>query len=113
MTFDYFYKRVLQFFVIVFLAATMNFFFPRLSGQDPVLQKVLTLQTQGATISSAEAEAMIEAYSKKFGLDQPLWRQYQPNRQFCRDGTQCAAPQAKVAERRHLQQIRRTCGPCR
>ena len=76
MTFDYFYKRVLQFFVIVFLAATMNFFFPRLSGQDPVLQKILTLQTQGATISGAEADAMVEAYSKKFGLDQPLWRQY-------------------------------------
>ncbi len=36
MTLDYFVKRLLQFFVIAFLAATINFFFPRMSGQDPI-----------------------------------------------------------------------------
>lgn len=76
MTFDYFYKRVLQFFVIVFLAATINFFFPRMSGQDPIQQKLRTLESQGVTISSEEAAGIIEVYNKKFGLDLPLWRQY-------------------------------------
>lgn len=76
MTLDYFLKRVLQFFVIAFLAATINFFFPRMSGQDPIQQKLLQLQAQGVTVSSEEAEGLIETYNKKFGLDQPLWRQY-------------------------------------
>lgn len=76
MTLDYFLKRVLQFFVVAFLAATINFFFPRMSGQDPIKQKLLQLQTQGVTVSSEEAAGLIETYNKKFGLDQPLWRQY-------------------------------------
>ena len=76
MTLDYFIKRVLQFFVVAFLAATINFFFPRMSGQDPIQQKLLQLQTQGVSVSSEEASGLIETYNKKFGLDQPLWRQY-------------------------------------
>ena len=76
MTLDYFLKRVFQFFVIAFLAATINFFFPRMSGQDPIQQKLLQLQAQGVSVSSEEAAGLIETYNKKFGLDQPLWRQY-------------------------------------
>ena len=76
MTLDYFLKRVLQFFVIAFLAATINFFFPRMSGQDPIQQKLLQLQAQGVSVSSEESAGLIETYNKKFGLDQPLWRQY-------------------------------------
>ncbi len=76
MTFSYFFNRVLQFFVIVFVAATINFFFPRLSGQDPIHQKLMALQAQGVNVSSEEIEGLITYYSAKFGLDQPLWKQY-------------------------------------
>lgn len=76
MTADYFLKRLFQFFVIAFLAATINFFFPRMSGQDPIQQKLLQLKSQGVNVSSEEADGLIETYTKKFGLDQPLWRQY-------------------------------------
>ena len=76
MTFNYFFKRLLQFFVIVFLAATINFFFPRMSGQDPIQQKLIQLQSQGVNVSSEEVAGLIETYNAKFGLDQPLWRQY-------------------------------------
>ena len=76
MTLEYFLKRVFQFFVIVFLAATINFFFPRMSGQDPIRQKLFQLQSQGVNVSSEEVAGLIETYNKKFGLDQPLWRQY-------------------------------------
>jgi peptide/nickel transport system permease protein len=76
MTLDYLFKRLLQFFVIAFLAATINFFFPRMSGQDPIQQKLLQLQSQGVNVSSEEIEGLIETYNAKFGLDQPLWRQY-------------------------------------
>ena len=76
MTLEYFLKRVFQFFVVIFLAATINFFFPRLSGQDPIRQKLFQLESQGVTVSSEEAAGLIETYNKKFGLDKPLWRQY-------------------------------------
>ena len=76
MTLDYFLNRVFQFFAIAFLAATINFFFPRMSGQDPIQQKLLQLQAQGVSVSSEEAAGLIETYNKKFGLDQPMWRQY-------------------------------------
>ena len=76
MTLDYFVKRVLQFFVIAFLAATINFFFPRMSGQDPIRQKLIQLQSQGVNVSSEEVAGLVETYNAKFGLDQPVWRQY-------------------------------------
>lgn len=76
MTLDYFLKRLLQFFIIAFLAATINFFFPRMSGQDPIRQKLIQLQSQGVNVSSEEIAGLIETYNAKFGLDQPLWRQY-------------------------------------
>jgi peptide/nickel transport system permease protein len=76
MTLDYFLKSLLQFVVIAFLAATINFFFPRMSGQDPIQQKLFQLQSQGVNVSSQEIDGLIETYNKKFGLDKPLWRQY-------------------------------------
>ena len=76
MTLEYFLKRLFQFFVVIFLAATINFFFPRLSGQDPIRQKLFQLESQGVSVSSEEAAGLIETYNKKFGLDKPLWRQY-------------------------------------
>ncbi len=76
MTLDYFLKRLLQFFVIAFLAATINFFFPRMSGQDPIRQKLIQLQSQGVNVSSEEVAGLVETYNTKFGLDQPMWRQY-------------------------------------
>ena len=76
MTLDYFLKRLFQFFVVIFLAATINFFFPRLSGQDPIKQKLIQLQSQGVNVSSEEVAGLIETYNTKFGLDKPLWQQY-------------------------------------
>jgi peptide/nickel transport system permease protein len=76
MTVSYFLKRLLQFFVVAFLAATINFFFPRMSGQDPVRQKLFQLATENVSVSAEDSKALIETYNTKFGLDKPLWRQY-------------------------------------
>lgn len=76
MTLSYFVKRVLQFFVIAFLAATINFFFPRMSGQDPVRQKLFQLATENVAVTAEDAKALTETYNAKFGLDKPLWQQY-------------------------------------
>ncbi len=76
MTVNYFLKRLFQFFVVAFLAATINFFFPRMSGQDPVRQKLIQLATENVTVTAEDSKALIETYNSKFGLDKPLWRQY-------------------------------------
>lgn len=75
MTLEYFIKRIAQFVGIAFLAATLNFFLPRLTGQDPIQQKLAQIQMQGGS-SGDSVKGLIETYNKKFGLDKPLWRQY-------------------------------------
>ena len=63
------------FLLIVWLAATLNFFLPRLSGQDPVRTKLLQSAQLGGYVH-AGIEEMVKEYDRRFGLDQPLWQQY-------------------------------------
>ena len=63
MTLEYFLKRILQFFAIAFLAATINFFLPRLTGQDPIRQKLAQLQMQGGS-SGENVKGLVETYNK-------------------------------------------------
>ncbi len=72
---DYLAKRFGVFLLIVWLAATLNFFLPRLSGQDPV-RATLLQQAQLGGYVQAGLEAMVKEYEQRFGLDKPLWRQY-------------------------------------
>jgi peptide/nickel transport system permease protein len=72
---DYFVRRVFLFVIITWLAATLNFFLPRISGQDPVREKLLQQAMSGGYVHTG-MEAMVAEYEKKFGLDQPLWDQY-------------------------------------
>jgi peptide/nickel transport system permease protein len=69
------FKRFLVFLLIVWLAATLNFFLPKLSGQDPVRTKLLEEAALGGYVH-AGIEDMVKVYQQKFGLDKPLWRQY-------------------------------------
>ena len=75
MSFIYVIKRIGLFFLIVWLAATVNFFVPRLSGQDPVKEKLLQLAMQTGYVPAGIIE-MSQEYEKRFGLDRPLWVQY-------------------------------------
>jgi peptide/nickel transport system permease protein len=72
---DYLAKRFGVFLLIVWLAATLNFFLPRLSGQDPVRVKLLQQAQLGGYVQTG-IEAMVKEYDRRFGLDKPLWRQY-------------------------------------
>ena len=72
---DYLAKRFGIFLVIVWLAATLNFFLPRLSGQDPVRVKLLQQAQLGGYVQTG-IEAMVKEYETRFGLDKPLWQQY-------------------------------------
>ena len=75
MPFDYLVKRVGFFVIIVWLASTLNFFIPRLSGQNPVRERMLEQAVLGGYVHQGMNE-MVAEYEKKFGLDQPLWVQY-------------------------------------
>jgi len=68
-------RRFGIFLLIVGLAATLNFFLPRLSGQDPVRTKLLQQAALGGYVQGGIDE-MTREYEQRFGLDKPLWRQY-------------------------------------
>ena len=68
-------KRFGVFLVIVWLAATLNFFLPRLSGDDPVANKLMEQASLGG-YAQAGMEEMVKVYQKQFGLDRPLAEQY-------------------------------------
>jgi peptide/nickel transport system permease protein len=68
-------RRFGVFVLIVWLAASLNFLLPRLSGQDPVRTKLLAEAQLGGHVQ-AGIEDMVREYNAKFGLDKPLWRQY-------------------------------------
>src|SRR6516162_9267430 len=71
----YIARRFGVFLLIVWLAATLNFFLPRVSGQDPVHTKLLQQAALGGYVQSG-IEQMTREYEQRFGLDKPLWRQY-------------------------------------
>lgn len=72
---QYLLRRFGMFLLVIFLAVTLNFLLPRLMPGDPVEQKLNTLVATGGG-QVGDVTAMAEAYRAKFGLDQPLWKQY-------------------------------------
>jgi peptide/nickel transport system permease protein len=75
MRLDYVAKRFGLLLLIVWLAATLNFFLPRLGGQNPIREKLLQQALQGGYVQAGLQE-MVRSYEAKFGLDKPLWQQY-------------------------------------
>ena len=76
MNWNYVVKRVSLFLVVVWAAASVNFFVPRLgTGRDPIREKLGQLAASGG-LRQDGIEAMVKAYQAKFGLDKPLYEQY-------------------------------------
>jgi peptide/nickel transport system permease protein len=67
--------RVGSFFLIVWLAATINFFLPRLGDIDPISQMLVEQAATGGSLQTGLND-MIDTYNEKFGLNTPLWKQY-------------------------------------
>ncbi len=71
----YMVRRFGVFLLIIWVAASVNFFVPRLSPANPVREQMLQALAQGgAQVSSMEE--VVKSYEARFGLDQPLWIQY-------------------------------------
>ncbi len=75
MRLDYVLRRVGFFLLIVWMAATLNFFIPRLSGQNPIRERLLEQAVVGGYVHTGMND-MVAEYEARFGLDQPLWIQY-------------------------------------
>jgi peptide/nickel transport system permease protein len=75
MRLEYVLRRLGVFILTIWLAATVNFFLPRLGGGDPVRQQLVQQAALGGNIQTG-MEDMIKIYDEKFGLNKPLWEQY-------------------------------------
>ena len=75
MRLSYVLQRIGLFLAVVWAAATLNFFLPRISGQDPVREKLMQQAAASGYVHTG-IDQMVEEYQREFGLDQPLWRQY-------------------------------------
>ncbi len=73
---EYVIKRIALFVVVVWLAATINFFVPRIGGRDPVIEKLINEAAVNAGYLQSGYQQMAAEYQKKFGLDRPLILQY-------------------------------------
>lgn len=68
-------KRLFFLVVVVWAASTITFFIPRLSDRNPVRERFAELARMGG-FSPGDLEAIIESYTKQFGLEKPLMEQY-------------------------------------
>lgn len=74
-TWTFILKRLGLLLLIVWTALTLNFMIPKLTPRNPLREKLLEQASRSGYIEEGFDE-MVAAYEAKFGLDQPLWKQY-------------------------------------
>lgn len=72
----YLLPRLLQYVWVIILGITIVFFIPRLAGQDPILEKIAQIQSQGAYLGPSAVKSLIETYKELYGLKGTLFNQY-------------------------------------
>lgn len=76
MTLAYVAKRFLLFLLVVWAATTLIFILPKLApDRDPIRERMGMMAATGGVMAES-IEQMVKVYEAKFGLDQPLWKQY-------------------------------------
>ena len=75
MTVAYVSRRFGLFLLICLVAFSLNFLIPHVLPGDPIRERFTTLQGHGGAYK-ADVEALVAEYEKRFGFDQPLWKQY-------------------------------------
>jgi peptide/nickel transport system permease protein len=70
----YLFRRLLIFFLTIWVAATIIWLIPRLAPTDPIAAMVAGMSSAGGFVE--DSEAIIEGWRERFGLDDPLWLQY-------------------------------------
>lgn len=75
MPWSYALRRFGVFLIVIWIAATLNFLMPRLAPVNPIREKLLQAVSFGGA-GKTDMEKVVATYEEKFGLNQPLWRQY-------------------------------------
>lgn len=75
MPLSYVVQRLGVFLLVIWMAASVNFFIPRLAPVNPVRERLLQALATGG-VQLAAIEDVVKSYEARFGLDQPLWKQY-------------------------------------
>jgi peptide/nickel transport system permease protein len=68
-------SRLLFLIAVIWAAATIVFFIPRISSKNPIRERFAQLASSGG-FSPGDLDKIIEAYNEKFGLNKPLLYQY-------------------------------------
>ena len=71
---NYLLRRLMIFFLTLWVAATLIFIIPRLAQGDPISAMVARMSQQVGFVENADL--IIEAWRKRFGLDDPIYVQY-------------------------------------
>ena len=64
-----------MFVITIWMASTIVFFLPRLSGQNPLAEKIYQDAQRGGYQDPNVAER-VRVFEEKYGFDRPLWEQY-------------------------------------
>jgi peptide/nickel transport system permease protein len=73
---DYLIPRVLQYLLVIFCGITAVFFIPRLAGQNPILEVIAQIQSQGASLDPTAVKSLMETLQELYGLKGSLFEQY-------------------------------------
>lgn len=68
-------QRLIQFLIIIFIANSLTFLLPRIVPGDPI-EQAMTAKAALAGNQNFDIQAWVREYNEKFGLNQPLWKQY-------------------------------------
>ena len=71
---NYLVRRLLVFFLTLWVAATLIFIIPRLAPGDPISAMVARLSQQAGFVENADK--IIEGWKERFGLNDPVYVQY-------------------------------------
>lgn len=71
----YLARRLLMLFLVVITAATLNFFVPRMTDRNPILEKI-TEMSESSAPGSVDMARLLDVFNERFGLDRSLWEQY-------------------------------------
>lgn len=75
MSVRYLVRRLLMLVIVLWAAATINFVAPKLTPRNPIREKIMQAGGGGGQ-GNRDITPLLESYEKKFGLDQPIWKQY-------------------------------------
>jgi len=68
-------QRFMQFLLIIFIANSFTFLLPRVIPGDPIAEALQTKAAAAGT-QNVDIQAWVKTYNERFGLNQPLWKQY-------------------------------------